>query len=462
MQKRIFLVALALGASVMGFAQTKEAKQKVFDSNKELLECIKAGNPIPPKKSFKFGIEKDSPENQFILEKSGEVKTLLGLKKDDALTLRAVYNKAIQGLKKKEVVEYTFDYQLVSSDDGVAKKETKGKNKGKVSETKFVYTTINQVYAVVKKGDVGSNAKYDVTFKWLAELNTGKNAETRPVEKVTLTSVKATEIPFLASEKNTMQATAKKLVEDWYANLKAEDFPKYRALQVKANAGDISVELPNSKNITVAKAPSIKVNIDPVSHFTTDAMFYENPEAYYTLTPTFTIAINDDLKTGEIKKVDYKEENLQKPETDAEKLAKWNNQKAAASTAAENFANKLSAYTQNPNKESKAGLEGMFINKKSVVEVSNVSKQGKERIDKRTVEQYFSRLKGINMKVVLEEPVFENSLEIVIFPFNQEFNGKVYCDYTDKELHLKYDADKSEYFIEKIVVKPNSTKLCAE
>ena len=467
MYKKILCIALTLGVSVMGFAQKAEAEQTaVSKTYTELMDKINSGLKFE-KAKVNFGIANGEAGRQFLLEGS-KVPSFLSSNDIKKRRLKTVYKYMS---RKKNGVETT----IFSDADATTSKIGDGQRNKKfeiVDRDKYArYQTTSETNVVAKKGEYNSNSKFHVTFQWLAKLNTGKDAETQPVKKVILTAVKTVEIDFLASEKITMQAVAKQLIEDWYANLTAEqlggEYAKV-ALSVKANSGDITVSLPDSKNIIVgdANVPAIRVDIDPMLFVESeDVMFFSSMEAYHTLAPTFVIAIDEDLKTGSITEI-YYEDTLQQPVVDTEKLEKWIAQQAAADKTAENFANKLSAYMQNPNKEIRTELENMFAKKPNGirrVEVSNLSNQGKESIDNRTLEQYFSRLKGTSMKITLGKPIIENdALDTVVYPFNQEFNSKTYCDKTDKELFLVYDAEAAKYLIEKVTVTKESTKNCSK
>jgi hypothetical protein len=111
----------------------------------------------------------------------------------------------------------------------------------------------------------------------------------------------------------------------------------------------------------------------------------------------------------------------------------------------------------NPTDEGKTELEGMFVDNKSVIEVSNVSRQGRERITTRTVDRYFSRLEATDMVINLGTPIESGNLATVEAPFDQDYFSKTYNDNTDKTLVLKFV--NGSYLIEKIVVKPGSTTL---
>lgn len=432
-------MTLFLGVSLTGFAQMKTPDQAVKDAHKAFIGDIQKG--LVDKKAGKPNFGDAYKGMQFLLE--GNENTLEAFSiKPNKVGLKAVY-QTLRGLGK--VTSYATPTPRRQSDKDVVSKDGKLK--------KAFFETRDDVYTFAQNGDATSDVEYTVTFGWEVKITSDS---VKKASDVTLVSVAAEQKPYTRNEIASMQAAAQKAIADWYAELPSNLDKKYADEAVGLTAmtvgrGNINGSL-NGKSYTSTEVPDIKINV-PFKVKPEEGAFYDaNPMATYQLTPTFTVTINNDLKTAKVTDVKLVQGATKNPIDNGTKEAR----KKAALAVAQNFGNKLSAYVENPTMD-KTELENMFVDKKSVVEVSNVSKQGFEKITTRPVDQYFTRLKATGMQIVLGTPIESGNMEEIVYPFNQGYDSKTYSDYTDKELHLKYI--NGTYLIEKIAVKPNSTRL---
>ncbi|MDR0971962.1 MAG: hypothetical protein LBM25_06240 [Bacteroidales bacterium] len=462
--KRMYYIALLLSVSFSGFAQMKTPEQAVVDAHKAFVESVKKG--LIDKKAIKpeFGNLKSG--DQFMLRE--DEKTLNAFSID---TKKTFLKKIINGVEKfigiqKTGVEIVFDKLRGYVKEERAYKspkpvQCKNADVEKLSKkdkkfTTVYYETTDEIYTRAEREGFVSDVEYTVTFGWKVNL-TDDSVRTDKKNDVQLISVKAKRNPYTHNELASMKAMAQKAISNWYAELPNNLDKKYadEAIGLAAmKVAESEIKGSLDKQSFVSKdVPKIEINI----HFEVapeEVAFYDaNPMSYYTLSPKFTVTINDDLKTAQVTNVDYTKGEIKNPLPNGEKEKR----SAAAHIVAQNFANQLSAYVINPTDENRTKLKEMFVDNNATVEVSNISKQGKERIEIRSVEKYFSRLKAKEIVIKLEHPVEIGNLEIIECPIDQDYFSKTYSDNTDKVLFLKYN--NGSYLIEKIMVKPGSTIL---
>ena len=468
MNKKILCIALMVGVSVMGFAQTP-AEQAVSDKHKELLEGIKRGvENFEKGKVTKLLGEAGNKNAQFLLSK-GKPKSFFKLEKP---TFKNVYKKlskksAMRPAKKEEAVPSEFSYfNSPVVEQGV---------------TKSRFRTSSEIYTKAQKGSNISEVKCSVIFEWDVKFNTGKKAEKKPINKITLKSVKITDVNFFDSEKQQMQETADRLIKDYYQNLLSKNLTALFAPEVPQKAevekwlsestkiektGDFTaLPLPEDLVITTKAVPPVTIHLDPAQYMTEGDSLYVSKEAYRKTALAFKITIDkDDLKKGTINKVDYSETEFKKPEIKKVLLGANNQQQQQHQEAlrlAQEFTGKLKSYTATgaTDKDLRNALITMFEKQRDIVEVSNIRNN---EIRRPSITEYCARLRKADMNFDLSDPVFENDMNIVIFPFGQKFDSRTsnYCDHTSKKIHMKYDSNKKTYSITKVTVVERTTKPC--
>lgn len=469
--KKLLLCALMLGIGMVSFAQDAtelSVEEQVVVAHNEFMGALKSKLVDNIKSKPDFGeLSKNKKElgGQFLAESNS---LTFFSNESSVVNLYNIYSYITK--KSNNVNVSVLDSPLVQT----SKETTKGviNKDGEIEdEDKFVnYSTKCEVNTVASKADtLSSNAKYSVTLNWQVTLET-KESKKGKVKSIELVSVSTDEIPYLALEKQQMKTTAEKLIKEWYANVSADQLASEVEGYTIVNCASINddktvVNAPNNPvGIVVAGESEIKLDLNPDQFIEPyDRMLYTNPKAYYVLSPKFTIDINDDLKTGEIKSVSYSKK-LYKPETDDAKKERWEKQKNAADKTANTFAEQLSNYasaTSVPDRKAiRAELDELFVDANVIVEVSNLSKQGKEKIEERKVAQYLSRFRASKLNIDVNSANFtDETFAEISYPINQEYFSKTYNDFTVKSISVKYDEAKDTFLINHITVKPNSTEL---
>ena len=415
------------------------------------------------------GIFKNS--NQFFLEN----------KKIDSLL--SAYNKNKQSYKKITKLGFKpiFKSLLVSRKKDLASIELLYRSlekpvNVKTSADQYSATTESEVRTIVtsKRNAGKSIARYKLIMKWEGDIKNNDNLSTPAL--VTLIIQK---IDFLTEEIPQMQMVATNLIEQYYQNLSAKNWDAViipqewrnvleKSVKIEADpAAKINVPLPDSRIFTVEKEnlKPVKVNVDPAQFMEKGASYDQTNEAYYKLSLTFTIEINNDLKTGEIVDVKYREEAFKKPELKEEPNMQMVREEEAKKVV-EDFAAKLIKYASVNAKEKvglKAGLIEMFESKNSIVEVSHL-RNDKEIIKNVPIEEYCSRLGVAEIIIKWKDFVLYPDYTAAERSFNQKFHNRNsgYCDFTDKRLHLKYDNDKEKFVITKISIERETTINCPD
>ena len=496
MKKNYLTIGLTLSVMMVGFAQTSQQKLKEeHDKKMTLIEQV-----LERKETFNsLKLEKTVTGDQFFVEKSF-------LKKEN--TLYSVLKDISNGKVLFSIDSIDFspiqinDVMFLKKGDGKFDKENNPKNTDRCEQ----YTTKNEVFSQAQSKDgKKSKVKNRVTYTWLVTYDRNKEnkevkkaeslakkqfkdlpkeeknikieaarkeaeekiEKNRIVESIKIKEVKSTLIKFLTIERQAMKDIAEKLIKEWYDSLTLETLKNeeqlMNAFNFEVGTNNIVVDLPNSLNFSVKgeKVPTITVNVDPYKYITQgEEYLYSNPKAYFIVYPNFTISINDDLKTGKITEVKYLTKFF-KPETDAIIIEKTKNNRVEANRTITDFINKIVTYTQNLNKETKMELNSLFVDKNCVVEVSNLTENGVEKIIKRNAQDYISRLMQATIIIDGSEPEFlDSTMEVAEIFMTQSFKSERYSDITEKKITLKKNTNERGvgYLIEKIEVVKGSTK----
>jgi len=485
MKLKVKIIATLLFAYWSGFALNPQVEENFTSIDEQAKSLIKKqedlfkdylyqlnGAPLRDdvkkfSKSIK-GVLKNS--NQFFLE-NNKINPLLGKYNKKKQSYKPVPKLGFQPIfkslltsRKKGLTDIEFVFHPIDKPVSV-----------RTSADQYSATTESEVRTIVtsKRNSSKSIARYKLIMKWEGDVK-GANLSTPK-----LTNLIIQRIDFLTEEKPQMQIAATELIEQYYQNLSARNWEAVTIpqewktiLETSAKieidpAGTINVPLPDSRTFTVnpENLKTVKVNIDPAQFMEDGASYDQTNEAWYKLGLTFTIEINNDLKTGQIVDVKYHEEASKKPERQAVPDKQMVRQEKAKK-AAENFAAKLIEYAAAKAKEKpglRAGLIGFFENKNSIVEVS-LLRNNVETIREVTIDSYCSRMGVAEIIIKWGDCVFDPDYNTAEYPFNQKFDNKQtgYCDFTDKRLHLKYDDDKEDFVITKISIERETTKDCPE
>lgn len=99
----------------------------------------------------------------------------------------------------------------------------------------------------------------------------------------------------------------------------------------------------------------------------------------------------------------------------------------------------------------------MFDNANSVVEVSNCNRAS---ISQREANQYFTQLKPGKINIDVKGQDFNDDFTEIIYTIGQAYDNEHYCDFTEKQVHIRYSFAKQRFVIERITVAPGHTQKC--
>jgi hypothetical protein len=247
-------------------------------------------------------------EKQFLLEKK-KITAIFGSKKGSKYGLADAYNQLVEMVKKSKI-DITIDYIIIGSPSLV-----KAKNKRYCT-----YKTTAALTIEAKTNVATSNTKNELTLLWTVEMKDVKGKSI--ITSTQLTSIKARPVSnYFEYEKQQMQETANNLIEKYYQNLlskkwdivlKPEIPDKEKIKNQLINStnidmlGTVRVLLPNSQTIIVGNE-----NVPLLNLYTNEDI----TEKKQVFSLTFYIKISDNLKEGEITKVEYRPLNTQETPT---------------------------------------------------------------------------------------------------------------------------------------------------
>ena len=315
MQKIFISCAILLCTNFVSYAQDVEraASKAAEDQHKELVsELKKAISQGTPKSQFSLY----RGGKQFLLEDQKDFfKDFLDYsdkdysnKRDFANVLKALTGKVKSSKKNPTPVKVTIDFPNSSETNfsGNAKKPN-----GKPINDVYELTTQAEVKITASKGSLTSVAKNVITMKWEVTVPVSKGSiNTKKVRAVMVSYDAKSENGFFESDRQQIQATAQKLIEEYYQSLQGNrtgiEIPSEMSdmledsRRVEIMPGNINVPTPNELNFTVTSVPSVKVHVDPDQYMEEDLQYLEPVEAYHTVDLTFDVEISSDLKTGRV------------------------------------------------------------------------------------------------------------------------------------------------------------------
>ena len=440
---------IMLGLSVWVYGQKSEKGTVIKKQHDDKMQLFSSGN----KKALN-NIKQIDSQCQFFLEDS-LVASFLEIS-EKKVNLKKVHNALLNRKWKDNIIRVATGKD---SQCKIAGQDDLKKCEGDTTKYEY-YKTSCEVYTIVKKDSVTSNAKFDVDFVW----QKGSNVAGNIIQVVTNSKEYTKEELIIA------QAEIKK----WYDGLEKNLKEEYRnesvaPLVAMSRIDDIKLNWNDQNKKFTTKGPKVKVTV-PWEINAEDSIYYEpNPVAYYELTPSFTVSMvpnwTKKALTAVIDTVIYEKGGIVPPVkkviNEVQTLSETDRtqRQTVALAVAQKFQRELSNYTGRP--KNRERLESMFSDTNTdIVEVSSLMKNSRERINHRCIAKgYFSRLKPIKMRVELldKQIIYGPNMDTVVVPFWQEYKGAGYSDYTEKKLHLKYVG--GNYVIEKITVVPNTTKL---
>ncbi len=474
MNKKVLFIALGCAISAIittNAAETEKvgpkelAKEAVIESSQELLEKVQLRLKDRNESKVKIGKLPEGKDQQFLYQE----ELIDSILKPKTHALKDVFGK----LCDKSNMPTDMHFEEMQIGDITYKIIETGKKQGQTDSTRLIVPVTFQTRTIAK--DNVSNVKYKVEFNWEVKVKqeVGKvEIEGKKSQEIvqyvvsgmpTLVSSVVTPISLLTSDKEAMKRAAQDAVVAWYANL-PQTLDKQYAEQsietlnaVSISRNDVKMDLPESREFEVTDVPTITINIDPykvIERKGRDKSLYTNPLASLLITPVFNISVDETYSNAKVIATYVVEEVL--PTTDAEKEKR----KAIAPVVINDLATKLAEYVATRTPEQKQAIEEMFETAESNIDVSYMPKSGKERIRTKPIQKYLSLLKGLSInQSVVESHFLDPNFSEWEYVINQEYNGKIYSDFTQKVIYLKYDEVKGTYLINKITVVPNTTKL---
>lgn len=367
---------------------------------------------------------------------------------------KVVYRELVQLMGNTFVPETRTTPNVIAS---------KGKKTNEDLEDKFDVTTSFDVKTTTAKG----LAKYNVTITW--KECTVKRGE------ATLNSpaVVVKPIAYTGVEESSMKSSAIELVRDALANPKfvSEDDlkkPLKEGSKIENNPNSLSAEL-DVKTISSPKEYEIKpkdnvtITLDPKQYIKGEEYLYDDPSKLsYTITfvPVYTIVVSNYGEPAVIKNIQYTDVKVNTP-VDKETKRKIFNE---ANSVRENYLKTLNAYLTTKDKAARKELNNellnMFENEKTIVKVTYLPKNGKERVNDIEAKKYLQRIKGESFSFS-EPPIIELNGNDANFTFEQTFKSKYYNDKVTKKITIG-EGETGAYVIKGIEVVENSTERIEE
>lgn len=375
-----------------------------------------------------------------------------------AMEEETTFNVVYEALVK--LTGNTFAPEALTTPNVIASKD---KKTNEDLEGKFDVTTAFDVKTTTAQG----LAKYNVSITW-KECTVNKKGEATLKSPV----VVAKAIPYTGNEKSNMKSSASELVRDALANPKfvSEDDLNITLEKgkIEKNPNSLSAELnvmtisPNEYVIT--PKDNVIITLDPKQYIKGEEYLYDNPsELRYTITfvPVYTIGVSNFGEPAVVKNIEYTDVKVNKP-VDKETKRKIFNE---ANSVRVNYLNTLNAYLTTKDKAARKELNNellnMFENEKTIVKVTYLPKNGKERVNNIEAKKYLQRIKGESFSfsnAIIELNEEGNAAD---FTFEQTFKSKHYNDKVTKKITIG-EGETGAYVIKGIEVVENSTERIEE
>ncbi len=373
---------------------------------------------------------------------------------EEGATFKVVYEALVK------LTGNTFDPEKRTTPNVIASKDKKTNEN---LEDKFDVTTSFDVKTTTAKG----LAKYNVTITW-KECTVSKRGEATLKSPV----VVAKAIDYTGVEKGDMKSSAVELVRDALANPKfvSEDDLNItlKKGKIENNPNPLSAELDvktiSSKEYVITPKDNVIITLDPKQYIKGEEYLYDDPsELRYTITfvPVYTIVVSNFGEPAVVKNIEYTKVDPVTPRTKGERKAMFN----AAEEVRVNYLNTLNAYLTTKDKAARKELNNellnMFENEKTIVKVTYLPKNGKERVNDIEAKKYLQRIKGESFS--FSNPIKELNEEgnAANLTFEQTFKSKYYNDKVTKKITIG-EGETGAYVIKGIEVVENSTERIEE
>ena len=344
---------------------------------------------------------------------------------------------------------------------------SKDKKTNEDVEGKFDVTTSFDVKTTTAKG----LAKYNVTISW-KECTVGNKGKATLNISPNSPVVVVKPIAYTDDEMSSMKSSAIELVRDALANPKfvsEDDLKKTlkEGSKIENNPNSLSAEL-DVKTISSPNEYEIKpkdnviITLDPKQYIKGEEYLYDDPSKLsYTITfvPVYTIVVSNYGEPAVIKNIQYTDVKVNTP-VDKETKRKIFNE---ANSVRKNYLKTLNAYLTTKDKAARKELNNellnMFENEKTIVKVTYLPKNGKERVNDIEAKKYLQRIKGESFS--FNEPIIELNGNDANFTFEQTFKSKYYNDKVTKKITIG-EGETGAYVIKGIEVVENSTERIEE
>lgn len=373
---------------------------------------------------------------------------------EEEATFNVVYDALV------ELTSNTFAPETRTTPNVVASKH---KKTNEDVEGKFDVTTAFDVKTSTEKG----LAKYNVTITW-KECTVDKKG------KATLKSpeVAVKTIAYTGGEKSSMKSSAAELVREALANPKfVSEADLNIALEkgkIEKNPNSLAAELEvktiSTNEYVITPKDNAIITLDPKQYIKGEEYLYDNPsELRYTITfvPVYTVTVSNFGEPAVVKNIEYTDVKVNKP-VDKETKRKIFNE---ANNVRVKYLDTLNTYLSTKDKAARKELNNellnMFENEKTIVKVTYLPKNGKERVNDIEAKKYLQRIKGESFNVIVNNIELNEEGNAADFTIEQTFKSKHYNDKVTKKITIG-EGETGAYVIKGIEVEENSTERIEE
>jgi len=314
MKKRNFIIALALCTSLVSYAQqqVEQAAIRLAETQHRLLSAEISNALTTGQGRPAFGGAGN--DQQFFLAENEQIfSDFLGWRRSqfDRRNLSGVYQALSSATRQRDAnrrvaVRVSFPLNENATEFVGQAQNRAGRD---IRDTYTVITRAEVAIEASRQGADNSVAKNYLTLNWevLIRRNRAGAIDTRS-SRATLSSVTVEPATgFFESEMQQMQTIAENLINGYFQALRDGRFatieipiewinPLQNSVR-RETEGNVFVSLPSSSSFDVRTVPDLKIFVDQ--------------EAFHRVDLGFNISIDDDLRSGRITRVDYRE--LERP-----------------------------------------------------------------------------------------------------------------------------------------------------
>lgn len=462
MKKKLVLFIIAIGMSVISFAQTaKENAIKAAEAKQnELLTKLKTIDGIR-----QIELKDAKGSNQFWIEQGKTIQ--YGKKKRKVISASEKFDNVQKVICNKK---NNFEIKGLSYGNMTMSRANPKENKrGKKDE--FTYMVVYEVpkchiklynsYKDREKNDIDTtnDACYNITMTWIVKLNKKKENK---VDAVILESIKAkanNDEQLLGN----LNKELNRLIKEWYDNNVPEFFTKQLQndiifkTQLVPQVQSIKITtLKKEVTVPVNDLPAVQVFVDPNKYMSPDSMYVNEPTAFYSFKPkSFVIQFSEDYKHGVFLSVEFEKGTFSGPKTLSTHERNEREAMMMSKQTKDKFISVIENFMRNPSTENTKKFKSLFT-ENGTVEIAYNTQNGIIR-EIRDYSKYIDRLRNVIVLVAqANEPVV--NIDITpwtgIIEYTQKTTYGNKCDLTNKRIFLVKD-EKGVFKIEKIVVENN-------